>query len=110
MRCLAGTGRQHGEKRDAADDAQCGGAVRVWHPRQDLRRRGAAAMAGGHGGRVAVAQVTDQESLLSPYRRSLFEARSSRATIFLPAPCRVVRDNKCSMVTPIRGSLRRQAT
>ena len=67
-------------------------------------------MAGGHGGRVAVAQVTDQESLLSPYRRSLFEARSSRATIFLPAPCRVVRDNKCSMVTPIRGSLRRQAT
>jgi hypothetical protein len=34
-------------------------------------------MAGGHDGRTAVAQVTGQESSLSPYRRSLFEARSS---------------------------------
>src|ERR1700693_5084224 len=101
MRCLAGTGRQHGEKRDAADDAQCGGAVRVWHPRQDLRRRGAAAMAGGHGGRMAGAPVTDQELLLSPYRRSLFEARSSR-TMDVLVSCHVIRDNKCSTVTSIR--------
>ena len=66
MGCLAGTGRQQGEKCDAADTAHSAGllengTVLAWHPRQDLRRRGAAAMAGGHGGRVAVAQVTDKE-------------------------------------------------
>jgi hypothetical protein len=35
-------------------------------------------MAGGHGGQAAVAQVSSQEITLSPYRRSLFKARSSR--------------------------------
>jgi hypothetical protein len=66
-------------------------------------------MAGGHGGRVAVAQVADQETLVSPYRRSLFEASSSRA-LNLAASCHVTRDNLGSAVTPMRATLRRQAT
>jgi outer membrane lipoprotein SlyB len=38
-------------------------------------------MAGGHGGRAAVAQVTGQETSLTPYRRLKFEAISSRHVV-----------------------------
>src|SRR5580704_227384 len=73
------------------------------------RRRGAAEIAGGHDGRTAVAQVSDQEQRLSPYRRSLFEARSSRITE-LAAPRHVTRDNRYFGLTPTPATLRRQAT
>ena len=52
-------------------------------------------MAGGHGGRLAVAQVTDQEYSLSPYRSLLFQARSSRITDQLAAAWGM-RRNICS--------------
>ncbi len=42
-------------------------------------RRGAAAMAGGHDGRRAVAQADNQERSVNPYPISLIPARSSRA-------------------------------
>src|SRR6185437_7021480 len=38
-------------------------------------------MAGGHDGRTTVAQVTSQESILSPYPSLLFHARSSATWI-----------------------------
>jgi outer membrane lipoprotein SlyB len=38
-------------------------------------------MAGGHGGQAAVAQVTGQETSLTPYRRLKFEAISSRHVV-----------------------------
>jgi outer membrane lipoprotein SlyB len=66
-------------------------------------------MAGGHGGRTAVAQVSDQEQRLSPYRRSLFEARSSRI-VDLRVANHVTRGNRCFRRTPTRTTTPRQAT
>jgi hypothetical protein len=54
-------------------------------------------MAGGHGGRAAVAQVTNQESDLSPYPKSVFQARSYRQAL-LPA------GSRCVQVTEPRSS------
>src|SRR5271165_1361645 len=66
-------------------------------------------MAGGHGGRTAVAQVSDQEQRLSPYRRSLFEARSSRI-VDLRVAKHVTRGNRCFGRTPTRTTTPREAT
>jgi hypothetical protein len=62
-------------------------------------------MAGGHDGRTAVAQVSDQESDLTPYRRLLFEARSSRITVSRNRD-RTEFGNNCSMATVARDRLR----
>jgi hypothetical protein len=66
-------------------------------------------MAGGHGGRTAVAQVSDQEQRLSPYRRSLFEARSSRI-VDLWVASHVNRGNSRFGRTPTQTTTPRPAT
>src|SRR5579863_8519488 len=79
------------------------GTVRARHPQTSVVV--ARPMAGGHDGRTAVAQVSDQESDLTPYRRSVFEARSSRITVSRQRDRKEV-GNNCSMVTVAGDKLR----